>query len=399
MGHINTAPIAAARRLAAVEEYYFSAKLKEIGALQAAGRPIINLGIGSPDLPPAAAATESLSRHSATAANHSYQSYIGIPELRQAMANWYLRRLGVNLHPEREVLPLLGSKEGIMHISMAFLDPGDVVLVPNPGYPTYRAAALLAGAQVVDYELSAANGWFPDLAALEEIDLSRVKIMWINYPHMPTGARADKMQLAQLVDFARRHRILLVNDNPYVFILNDQPVSLLNIPEAWEVGLELNSMSKAFNMAGWRIGMLAGNAQYLQAVLRFKSNMDSGMFKPIQLAAVEALQLDDHWYDELNATYRRRRQLAVRLLEQLDCRFDAQQAGLFVWAQIPPHYPDAFTLSDELLYAYDLFLTPGGIFGSAGNQYLRISLCASEQQFSVALSRLEGKPVQTTFAT
>ena len=393
MGHINASPIAAAKRLAAVEEYYFSAKLKEIGALLAAGRPVINLGIGSPDLPPAAAATESLSIHSATAANHSYQSYIGIPELRQAMANWYQQRLGVCLHPEREVLPLLGSKEGIMHISMAFLDPGDVVLVPNPGYPTYRAAALLAGAQVADYELSAANHWFPDLAVLEETDLSRVKMMWINYPHMPTGARADKTQLAQLVDFARRHQILLINDNPYVFILNDQPLSLLSIPEAWEIGLELNSMSKAFNMAGWRVGMLAGNQDYLQAVLRFKSNMDSGMFKPIQLAAVEALQLDDRWYDQLNATYRSRRQLAIRLLECLECQFDAQQAGLFVWAKIPQQYPDAYTLSDKLLYEYDLFLTPGGIFGSAGNQYLRISLCASEQQFSAALGRLENKPV------
>jgi aspartate/methionine/tyrosine aminotransferase len=391
MGHINTAPIVAARRLAAVEEYYFSAKLKEIASLLAAGRPVINLGIGSPDLPPAAAATESLSRHSASATNHSYQSYIGIPELRQAMAGWYQQRLGVSLNPEREVLPLLGSKEGIMHISMAFLDPGDVVLVPNPGYPTYRAAALLAGAQVVDYELSAANRWFPDLATLEAMDLSRVKMMWINYPHMPTGARIDKTQLAQLVDFARRHKILLVNDNPYVFILNDQPVSLLSLAGAWEVGLELNSMSKAFNMAGWRIGMLAGNEEYLQAVLRFKSNMDSGMFKPIQLAAVEALQLGDHWYDELNAVYRSRRQLATRLLERLDCRYDAQQAGLFVWAQIPPNYPDAYALSDKLLYEYDLFLTPGGIFGSAGNQYLRVSLCANEQQFLSALSRLEDR--------
>jgi LL-diaminopimelate aminotransferase len=393
MGYVNTAPIAAARRLATVEEYYFSAKLKEIGSLLAAGRPVINLGIGSPDLPPATAATESLSRHSAAAANHSYQSYIGIPELRQAMAGWYQQRLGVSLNPEREVLPLLGSKEGIMHISMAFLDPGDVVLVPNPGYPTYRAAALLAGAEVAEYELTAANGWFPDLAALEALELTSVKMMWINYPHMPTGARADKAQLARLVDFARRHRILLVNDNPYVFILNDQPVSLLSIPEAWEVGLELNSMSKAFNMAGWRIGMLAGHPHYLQAVLRFKSNMDSGMFKPIQLAAVEALQLDDRWYDELNATYRSRRLLAVRLLEQLECQYDMQQAGLFVWARIPACYPDAYALSDKLLYEHDLFLTPGGIFGSAGNQYLRISLCANEQQFLTALSRLQGKLV------
>lgn len=393
MGYVNTAPIAAARRLATVEEYYFSAKLKEIGSLLAAGRPVINLGIGSPDLPPAAAATESLSRHSAAAANHSYQSYIGIPELRQAMAGWYHQRLGVSLNPEREILPLLGSKEGIMHISMAFLDPEDVVLVPNPGYPTYRAAALLAGARVAEYELTAANGWFPDLAALEALELTRVKMMWINYPHMPTGARADQEQLTRLVDFARKHRILLVNDNPYVFILNDQPVSLLSIPEAWEVGLELNSMSKAFNMAGWRIGMLAGNPHYLQAVLRFKSNMDSGMFKPMQLAAVEALQLDDRWYDELNATYRRRRLLAVQLLEQLECQYDAQQAGLFVWARIPACYPDAYALSDKLLYEHDLFLTPGGIFGSAGNQYLRVSLCANEQQFLTALSRLQGKPV------
>jgi len=384
----ETTIIAPARRLDAVQEYYFSAKLREIAQMRAQGCPVINLGIGSPDLPPAPQVIAALHTHSAAGHNHAYQSYNGIPELRKAFANWYQRWFGVDLDPDREVLPMLGSKEGIMHISMAFLNPGDVALVPNPGYPTYRSATLLAGGEVMEYDLTAENDWFPDLEALETAELSRVKIMWVNYPHMPTGARASADQLAALVAFARRRGILLVNDNPYAFILNDQPLSLLGVPGAREVALELNSLSKSQNMAGWRVGMLAGAAPYLQAVLRFKSNMDSGMFKPIQLAAAEALQLDEHWYRQLNTAYRRRRVLAEQLLVHLDCRFDAEQTGLFVWARIPDRYADGYALSDQLLYDCHVFLTPGGIFGAQGNRYVRISLCSPEGELEEAMSRI-----------
>lgn len=384
----ETTIIAPARRLDAVQEYYFSAKLREIAQMRAQGCPVINLGIGSPDLPPAPQVIAALHTHSAAGHNHAYQSYNGIPELRKAFANWYQRWFGVDLDPDREVLPMLGSKEGIMHISMAFLNPGDVALVPNPGYPTYRSATLLAGGEVMEYDLTAENDWFPDLEALETAELSRVKIMWVNYPHMPTGARASADQLAALVAFARRRGILLVNDNPYAFILNDQPLSLLGVPGAREVALELNSLSKSQNMAGWRVGMLAGAAPYLQAVLRFKSNMDSGMFKPIQLAAAEALQLDEHWYRQLNTAYRRRRVLAEQLLVHLDCRFDAEQTGLFVWARIPDRYADCYALSGQLLYDCHVFLTPGGIFGAQGNRYVRISLCSPEGELEEAMSRI-----------
>lgn len=384
----ETTIIAPARRLDAVQEYYFSAKLREIAQMRAQGCPVINLGIGSPDLPPAPQVIAALHTHSAAGHNHAYQSYNGIPELRKAFANWYQRWFGVDLDPDREVLPMLGSKEGIMHISMAFLNPGDVALVPNPGYPTYRSATLLAGGEVMEYDLTAENDWFPDLEALETAELSRVKIMWVNYPHMPTGARASADQLAALVAFARRRGILLVNDNPYAFILNDQPLSLLGVPGAREVALELNSLSKSQNMAGWRVGMLAGAAPYLQAVLRFKSNMDSGIFKPIQLAAAEALQLDEHWYRQLNTAYRRRRVLAEQLLVHLDCRFDAEQTGLFVWARIPDRYADCYALSDQLLYDCHVFLTPGGIFGAQGNRYVRISLCSPEGELEEAMSRI-----------
>jgi aspartate/methionine/tyrosine aminotransferase len=384
----ETTIIAPARRLDAVQEYYFSSKLREIAQMRAQGCPVINLGIGSPDLPPAPEVITALQAHGAAHNNHAYQSYNGIPELRKAFAAWYRRWFEVDLDPDREVLPLLGSKEGIMHISMAFLDPGDVALVPNPGYPTYRSATLLAGGEVREYDLTAENGWFPDLEALAASDLSRVKIMWVNYPHMPTGARASASQLAALVAFARQRGILLVNDNPYAFILNHQPISLLSIPGAREVALELNSLSKSHNMAGWRVGVLAGAAPYLQAVLRFKSNMDSGMFKPLQLAAAEALQLDDDWYLQLNTAYRRRRVLAEQLLVQLDCRFDAEQTGLFVWARVPDRYPDGYALSDQLLYDHHLFLTPGGIFGAQGNAYVRISLCSSEEELEEAMGRM-----------
>ncbi|MCB0637461.1 MAG: aminotransferase class I/II-fold pyridoxal phosphate-dependent enzyme [Lewinella sp.] len=357
--------------------------------MKAAGHPVINLGIGSPDLPPHPSVVETLHAHSAHHGNHAYQSYQGLPELREAFTGWYDRYFGVKLNPANEVLPLIGSKEGIMHISMAFLNPGDEVLVPNPGYPTYSSATELTGARIRHYYLSADHGWQPDLETLAQQDLSRVKIMWVNYPHMPTGTPADRAFFTRLVDFARTHRILLVNDNPYAFILNDHPCSLLSVPGAMDVALELNSLSKAHNMAGWRVGMLAGAAPYLETVLRFKSNMDSGMFKPVQLAAVQALQLDQSWYDELNDAYRRRRELAQQLLHTLGCTFDEAQVGMFVWARVPTTHSDGYALSDEILYNHHVFLTPGGIFGSQGERYVRISLCSKEKVLEEAIERIK----------
>jgi aspartate/methionine/tyrosine aminotransferase len=383
--------IAPAQRLGNVEEYYFSRKLREIAELRAAGHPVINLGIGSPDLPPHPSVVQALHTHSNHHGNHAYQSYIGLPELRHAFAGWYERYFNVTLDPQREVLPLIGSKEGIMHISMAFLNPGDEVLVPNPGYPTYPSATELTGARIRHYYLEAENGWLPDLKTLAQKDLSRVKIMWVNYPHMPTGTPADPAFFARLVEFARAHRILLVNDNPYAFILNDQPCSLLSVPGAREVALELNSLSKAHNMAGWRVGMLAGAAPYLETVLRFKSNMDSGMFKPVQMAAVQALQLEQSWYDGLNEVYRRRRQLAQQLLQVLGCAFDERQVGMFVWARVPTSHSDGYALSDDILYNHHVFLTPGGIFGSQGERYVRISLCSTEEVLGEAIGRITEK--------
>lgn len=376
-----------ARRLGQVKEYYFSLKLREIAQLNAEGHNILNLGIGSPDLPPHPDVISCLQKTAGAAHHHGYQSYQGIPELRTAFTAWYQRYFKVELDQASEVLPLLGSKEGIMHISMAFLDPGDEVLVPNPGYPTYRSATELAGGVVRTYELSAQQDWFPNLRALAETDLTNVKIMWVNYPHMPTGTPVKAGQFEQLVAFAQTHNILLVNDNPYAFILNDDPRSLLSVPGAKAVALELNSLSKAHNMAGWRVGMLAGAADYLQTVLRFKSNMDSGMFKPVQLAAAEALRLPQSWYDQQNEVYRERKVKAVALLSKLGCTIEEEQVGLFVWARVPGHYADAYALSDRLLVENRVFLTPGGIFGSAGEQYIRISLCSPVAVLEEALRR------------
>lgn len=374
-------------RLGQTKEYYFSRKLREIAELKSRGHEIINLGIGSPDLPPPAAAVEQMIQTVERDDSHAYQSYSGRPELRQAMTEWYDRYFGVSLDPAHEVLPLIGSKEGIMHISMAFLNPGDEVLVPNPGYPTYRSATELAGGKVRSYQLSDTNDWLPNLDALAETDLSRVKIMWVNYPHMPTGAQASLQWFMKLVDWAREQRILLVNDNPYGFILTEQPLSLLSVPGANDVALELNSLSKSHNMAGWRVGMLLGRADYLQTVLRFKSNMDSGTFLGIQLAAVEALRQGPIWYERLNTKYIQRRLVAQQIVETIGCTYRADQAGLFVWSRCPSEY-DGYTLSDRLLNEHDLFITPGGIFGSAGRDYLRISLCSSLEVLETALDRL-----------
>lgn len=380
--------IKTAQRLDAIQEYYFSTKLKEIAAMNAAGKGVINLGIGSPDLPPSAETIETLAQTSQNSKNHAYQSYVGIPALREAFANWYQTYFGVTLNPVNEILPLIGSKEGIMHIAMTYLEPGTEALVPNPGYPTYRSASLLAGATLREYELSEQNNWLPNLQALSQQDLSKVRLMWINYPNMPTGAPATRSFFEELIQFGKQHNILIVNDNPYSFVLNENHLSILSIAGAKEVALELNSLSKSHNMAGWRIGMLAGKAEHLADVLRFKSNMDSGMFLPLQLAAVKALSNSPAWYAALNEIYRKRQQKVFELLQLLDCQFDATQTGMFVWAKIPTKYRDSYELSDEILYNKNVFLTPGGIFGSQGNAYIRISLCAEVSVFEEAIQRL-----------
>ncbi len=362
--------------------------------MRAEGKMVLNLGIGSPDLPPAANVIEELCTHVNYNNVHGYQSYNGIPELRQAFSNWYECYFQVNLDPEKEVLPLIGSKEGLMHIAMSFLEEGDEVLVPNPGYPAYRAVSQLAGATVVEYELSESHGWLPDLDALDKEDLSRVKIMWINYPNMPVGVRAQPAFFEQVVQFGRKHRILIVNDNPYGFILNDQLHSILKVSGAFDVALELNSLSKSHNMAGWRMGVLAGREDYLKIVLRFKSNMDSGMFRPLQMAAIQALNSTSEWYESLNSVYRERRQKVFQLLDYLDCTYDEEQVGMFVWAKIPEAYTNGYELSDEVLQEAHVFITPGGIFGSAGDRYIRISLCSDGALYEEALRRLKQKEAE-----
>ena len=378
-----------ASRLQHTQEYYFSQKLREIEGLNKTGPTVINLGIGSPDLPPHPRVVAALTAAAARSDTHAYQSYKGVAALRQAMSGWYQRQYGVTLDPETEILPLLGSKEGIIHVSMTLLEAGDEVLIPNPGYPAYRAAAHLSGATPVPYDLTAESNWLPDLEALAAQDLSRVKLMWVNYPHMPTGTPPPAGFFERLVAFATAHDILLVHDNPYSFILNERPPqSLLAVPGARAVVLELNSLSKSHNMAGWRVGLLAGRADVLQEVLRFKSNLDSGMFLPVQLAAVEALNLDETWYQELNAHYRARRELVLELLELLGCQTESGQVGLFVWAAVPPAYADGYALSDEILREARVFLTPGGIFGSNGNGFIRVSLCQTPEVLQQALQRV-----------
>ncbi len=378
-----------AKRLQSVQEYYFSKKLHEIATMRSEGKDVLNLGIGSPDLPPHKDVVAELNSQSQLPTTHAYQSYWGIPELRQAFANWYAQYYGVSLSPEDEVLPLIGSKEGIVHIAMSFLGEGDTALVPNPGYPAYGTATKLAGANVIEYHLSEKNNWLPDLDALEKEDLRLVKILWINYPNMPTGVSANKPFFEKLVAFARKHSILIVNDNPYSFALNDNYLSILSIPNVSGAALELNSLSKSHNMAGWRVGMLAGDTALLQTVLRFKSNMDSGMFKPVQLAAVKALQLESGWHQELNTIYSKRREKVFELLSLLNCSWQESAAGLFVWARIPSTYHNSYELSDEILYKFHVFLTPGGVFGSQGEQYIRISLCSKEEVFSKAIKRIK----------
>ncbi|MEH6305026.1 aminotransferase class I/II-fold pyridoxal phosphate-dependent enzyme [Olivibacter sp. CPCC 100613] len=383
--------IEVAKRLQHTEEYYFSKKLREIDELNKNGAKVINLGIGSPDLPPHPTVIETLSNYASLPNTHAYQSYKGVPALRSAIASWYDKYYQVKLNPDTEVLPLIGSKEGIMHICMTYLQEGDEALIPNPGYPTYSSAVRLTGAKGVYYGLQEANGWLPDLEALAKQDLSKVKLMWVNYPHMPTGAKADKAFFKDLITFAKTHRILLCHDNPYSFILTEQPTSLMSIEGAKDVALELNSLSKSSNMAGWRVGMLVGHHDRINEIMRFKSNMDSGMFLPLQMAATAALALDEEWYAKLNKIYRGRRQKVYELLQTLHCDFDESQVGLFVWAKVPTSYKDGYELSDEVLKRAAVFITPGGIFGSAGQQYVRVSLCTTEAVLQEAIDRIKAK--------
>lgn len=378
-----------AQRLASVKEYYFSAKLREVAALAQAGKPIINMGIGSPDLAPHPSVVEALNKGMSHPRAHMYQSYQGLPELRKAIADFYQRFYQVELDSTEEILPLMGSKEGIMHISMAFLDKGDQVLIPNPGYPTYSSVTRLLEAEPITYDLSIENDWQPDFAALEAMDTTKVKLMWLNYPHMPTGAVALKGTFEKLIDWARARNILLINDNPYSFILNDNPQSILSIPGAKEVALELNSLSKAFNMAGWRVGMLSGNATILKEVLKVKSNMDSGMFFGVQQGAIAALQAEKEWFDSLNAVYRSRRDKVETLATLVGTEFDTTSVGIFVWAKLPKGAVDATTYIDTLLHKNDIFIAPGTIFGSQGEGYIRFSLCVPEEKIQEAINRMQ----------
>lgn len=378
-----------ADRLFGIEEYYFSTKLRQIDEMNKAGKKVINLGIGSPDLPPHPDVIKTLEEEAEKPNQHGYQNYKGNPVLRNAIAKWYQKWYDVALNPDAEILPLIGSKEGIMHVCMTYVNPGDVVLIPNPGYPTYKSAAKIAGANVHTYTLKKENHWLPDFEELEKLNLENVKLMFVNYPEMPTGQLPTKEMFEHLISFAKKNHILICHDNPYSFILNNIPMSLLSIEGAKDVVIELNSFSKSHNMAGWRIGMLCGAKERIEEVLRFKSNMDSGMFLPLQLAAAKALELDQSWYDSINAVYKKRREKVFELLNLLNCSFDKNQAGLFVWAEIPDEYKDGYELSDRVLNQANVFITPGGIFGSAGDKYIRVSLCATEEKLEEAIARIK----------
>ena len=376
-----------AKRLKTVEEYYFSKKLREVNKRIAKGVPIINLGIGSPDLRPPSQAINELTLRVHDEKAHQYQSYQGLPELRQAIADFYRDKFYVGLNPNSEILPLMGSKEGIMHISLAFVNPRDEVLIPNPGYPTYESVTKLIGAKPIPYELSEENDWLPDLEKIEERDLSKVKIMWINYPHMPTGATATKRDFEAIVSFAIKHNILIVNDNPYSFILNDSPISFLNVAGANKIGLELNSLSKSFNMAGWRVGMVCGDHTYIDHIVKVKSNMDSGMFYGLQKGAIQALASGDMWFSSLSSVYEERRQLIWELADLLHCTYNKQASGLFVWAKLPNNEMKSEAFIDDILDTKGVFIAPGSIFGSQGEGYIRFSLCVPAEKIEEAIKR------------
>lgn len=379
-----------ANRLETVQEYYFSRKLKEVSQMNAEGKNVINLGIGSPDMPPSAETLEVLNKESIKSDVHGYQPYVGIPELREGMAFFYKRWYNVHLDPKTEILPLIGSKEGILHVTLAFVNPGDKVLIPNPGYPTYTSISKLLGAQIINYDLMEDNKWQPDFDKLEEMDLTDVKLMWTNYPNMPTGASASLELFQRLVDFAHKHNIVVVNDNPYSLILNEHPISLLQIEGAKDCCIEFNSMSKSQNMPGWRVGWISTNAQFIQWIIKVKSNVDSGMFKPLQLAAAQALHNNDEWHQEHNIKiYAKRRKIAEEIMNALGCTFDPTQVGMFLWGRIPDSYDNVEILTEKVLHEANVFITPGFIFGNNGNRYLRISLCAKEAQLDEALRRIK----------
>ncbi len=387
MKDINIKP---AERLSLVQEYYFSRKLKEVAQMNAEGKDIISLAIGSPDMPPSQKTIDRLCEVAQQPSAHGYQPTMGTPELRQAMARFYKRFYGVTLDPATEIQPLIGSKEGILHTTLAFVNPGDEVLVPNPGYPTYTSLSKILGAKVVNYDLREDQQWQPDFEQLETMDLSRVKLMWTNYPNMPTGGPALMKTYERLVDFARRHNIVVVNDNPYSFIINEHPISLLQVPGAKDCCIEFNSMSKSHNMPGWRVGLCASNAQFISWILKVKSNIDSGTFRGIQLAAAEAYDNSDEWHREANInTYRRRRAIAEEIMTVLGCQYDPEQVGMFLWGKIPEHYADAEQLTERVLHEARVFITPGFIFGSNGKRYIRISLCAKDEKMKQALERVK----------
>ena len=385
----QTFKITPADRLGGVSEYYFSKKLKEVAQMNAEGKDVISLGIGSPDMPPSEETVSTLCKEAQNPNGHGYQPYVGIPELRKAFADWYQKWYQVTLNPQTEIQPLIGSKEGILHVTLAFVNQGEQVLVPNPGYPTYTSLSKLLGADVVNYDLLEENNWEPDFAQLEQMDLSRVKLMWVNYPNMPTGANASMELYQKLVDFARKHNIVIVNDNPYSFILNDHPISILSIEGAKDCCIEFNSMSKSHNMPGWRIGMLASNADFVQWILKVKSNIDSGMYRAMQLAAATALGADETWYECNNANYRNRRQIAGEIMDVLGCTYDKNQVGMFLWGKIPADCKDVEELTEKILHEARVFITPGFIFGSNGARYIRISLCCKDDKLAEALTRIK----------
>lgn len=377
-----------ADRVSEIQEYYFSKKLREVAALNAEGKDIISLGIGGPDRMPDKEVINTLCDEAQKPGNHSYQPYVGIPQLRAEFANWYKNNYGVTLNPDNEILPLIGSKEGILHISLAFLNPGDGVLVPNPGYPTYTSVSKLVQANIYTYNLKPENGWYPDFEELEKLPTDKIKLMWVNYPHMPTGTPATEELFKKLIDFGHRHGIVIAHDNPYSFILNEHPMSILATEGARDIAIELNSLSKSHNMAGWRIGMLASNPTFVNWILKVKSNIDSGQFKPMMLAATKALQASPQWYATLNEEYARRRVVAEKIMTTLGCTFDANQRGLFLWGRIPEAAESAERICDDILYGARVFITPGFIFGSNGERYVRISLCATVENLNRALERI-----------
>ncbi len=376
-------------RVENIKEYYFSTKLKEVAALKANGADVISLGIGGPDRPPHQSVIDTMVEALNVPTNHGYQPHVGVPELREGFAKWYKKWYGVELDPKSEIQPLIGSKEGVTHISLAFLNPGDGVLVPNPGYPTYSSISKLVGAEIYHYDLTEDSGWQPDFEALERLPLDKIKLMWLNYPHMPTGAKARKETFEKVIAFGKKHGIVIVNDNPYSFILNDEPLSILQVPGAKEVAIEMNSLSKSHNMPGWRVGVAVSNPQFISWILKVKSNIDSGQFKPLMLAAAKALEAGKDWHDDVNAVYASRRRVAEKIMAELNCTFDATQSGLFLWGKLNDESITTEELANRLLREAHVFITPGFIFGSNGDRYIRLSLCATEERMKEALERIK----------